>query len=159
MKWRSLILVFFMTVLIIPLNTSCKKVGSKVVKSVLSKKGVKSAVSIGGATLLMIGIEELMAGDMIDLFEEGSGSQGGTTTIYNINAEDVRFEMSVDGLKWFENSISGEESLEAAAGPKGYIAIHTGDGGYFMLVPGKEYAISEENGKITVAEVEEIKEG
>lgn len=133
--------------------SSCRKAAG-IAKKAWTSKGVRTVGRYAGGAILLIGVEELIASDMLDLFKEGNGNPGGEAVIYNINGKNITIEMSVDGLQWHKKSIEADDKITAAGGTKGFVAIHSGDGGYFMLLPGKEYAVSEENGKIIVNEVE-----
>ncbi len=135
-------------------TTSCRNViksGSKQVTKSLVKKAAKYFL---GAAFL-ISVEELVASDMLDLFEtEPANKESGTATIYNTYTENITIQITNNGFQWQEKALNSKESIKFHSNDQGLIFISSEQGGYYMLQPNKEYAVTRNGGKTIVKEIE-----
>lgn len=155
MKNSSLGSLLFFALLLAFNCFSCRKVGS-VARKAWSKQTIRKVGSYAGGAILLISLDELIANDMLNIFENGSGNPGGEVIIKNLDSHNINFQMSIDGLQWHDKLILANNELRMAAGVKGIISIRSDEDGYFMLAPDKEYGITQENNKIKIEEIRKV---
>lgn len=150
---KLILICLVLSVINLPL-TSCRKVGGKVASTFFSKQTAQKVGKYAAGALFLVAVEELIVDDMLNLFEkEPDNKEAGAATIYNNYAENLTIQISNDGKYWQEKNIALDEPLTFSSTKKGLISIHSGDQGYFMLRPGKEYAVTKKDGKIVVEEI------
>jgi len=135
---------------------SCKKVGKTTARTT-TKSIVKKFAKLALGTAFLISVEELLASEMLDKFDEvtASPSKAGTSIIHNTHINELTIEVSNNGKYWSKQRVSPNEPMYYSTTGKGIASIHSGDGGYYLLQAGHEYAVSlQDDGTILVQEVE-----
>jgi hypothetical protein len=152
---KKVIVITLLSVLVMS-TFSCRKAGRGVAK-VTSKAIVKKFAKLALGTAFLISVDELIASEMLDKFDEvtANPSKTGTSIIHNTHINELTIEVSKDGRYWSKQRISPDEPVHYATTGKGIASIHSGDGGYYLLQAGHEYAVSlQDDGTILVQEVE-----
>lgn len=148
-------IALFLVVLVscFSLTTSCKKAG-RVGARVATKKVVQKVMKFALGAALLVSVEEVMAGEMLDMFDEAISDKDPTPIqIHNNHIENLTIEISNNGSFFEKKTINVEDSISFPSTEKGIVTISSGSG-YYILEGGKEYAVKSEGDKIIVEEVD-----
>ena len=124
------------------------------------KQGIKKGGKYLAAAVLMVAVEEVLAGDMLDMFDEApNGQEPIQVTINNQFDRQVIVGLSKDGKYWEERVIAPNQDITYTSSDKGLIGVKSGDK-FFMLKEGQNFKVVQKGGKFVLEELgaEEKKE-
>jgi len=120
----------------------------------LVKQGVKKGGKMIMAGLLMLAAEEVLAGDVLEAFENSpSGQAAIQVTINNQYNYPVTIGLSNDGQYWEERPLNTNQALSYTSSDKGLIAVKSGNQ-FYMLKQGSNYRIVERGGRLVVEAIQ-----